>query len=147
MSLSGESYFRLGLDYNEILLYLVFFHGSTSSLRLFKRIVLKTKGLGKRRNLSKLREVCQAVEGELRGSRISVGDRQVIQKVDIKSRQKVGMKIAKNLDKKVDKKVAKNVDKKSRQKSRQKSLQKCDKKVSKKVDKKATEEGLNGVNR
>ena len=131
--LSGEIHFRLGLDYTEILLCLVFFHGSTSSLTQLKRI-LKTKGLGRRRNPSKLREVCQAVEGELRGSRISVGDRQVTQKVHKKSRQKVGKKIAKNVDKirqKVGKKVSKNVDKKSLQKRRQKSRQK---KSAKKLD-------------
>ena len=65
MTLSKLSYFRLGLDYTEILLYLVLFHGITlSSLRQLKRI-LKTKGPGRRRNPSDLREVCEAVE-ELR---------------------------------------------------------------------------------
>ena len=39
-----ESYFRLGLDYTEILLYLVLFHGIILSLRQLKRI-LKAKGL------------------------------------------------------------------------------------------------------
>ena len=132
MVLSGEIHFRLGLDYTEILLYLVFFHGSTSSLTQLKRI-LKTKGLGRRRNPSKLREVCQAVEGELRGSRISVGDRQVTQKVDKKSRQKVGRKIAKNVDKKVGKKVSKNVDQK---KSPKKLTKKATKESTKKIGKK-----------
>ena len=131
MVLSGEIHFRLGLDYTEILLYLVFFHGSTSSLTQLKRI-LKTKGLGRRRNPSKLREVCQAVEGELRASGISVGDRQVTQKVDKKSRQKVGMKIAKNVDKKVDKKSAK----KSPKMWTKKGPKKVDKTGDKKVDKK-----------
>ena len=46
-----ESYFRLGLDYTEILLYVMLFHSITLSLRQFKRI-LKTKGLGRRRNPS-----------------------------------------------------------------------------------------------
>ena len=122
--LSGEIHFRLGLDYTEILLCLVFFHGSTSSLTQLKRI-LKTKGLGRRRNPSKLREVCQAVEGELRGSRISVGDRQVTQKVDKKSARK----------------SPKMWTKKST-KSRQKSLQKCGQKKS---PKKATKESTKKI--
>ena len=46
-----ESYFRLGLDYTEIPLYLMLFHSITLSLRQLKRI-LKTKGLGRRRNPS-----------------------------------------------------------------------------------------------
>ena len=74
-----ESYFRLGLDYTEILLYIVLFHGITLSLRQLKRI-LKTKGLGRRRNPSDLREVCQAVEEELRGSGSSIGHRQMTQR-------------------------------------------------------------------
>ena len=48
-----KSYFRLALDYTEILLYLVLLHGITFSLRQLKRI-LKTKGLG--RNPSDLRQ-------------------------------------------------------------------------------------------
>ena len=75
-----ESYFRLGLNYTEILLYLVLFHGITLSLRQLKRI-LKTKGLGRRRNPSDLREVCQAVEEELRGSGSSIGYRQMTQRL------------------------------------------------------------------
>ena len=73
-----ESYFRLGLDCTEILLYLVLFHGITLSFRQLKRI-LKTKGLGRRKNPSDLRDVCQAVEEELRGSGSSIGYRQMTQ--------------------------------------------------------------------
>ena len=68
----------LGLDYTEILLYLMLFHGITLSLRQLKNI-LKTKGLGRRRNRSDLREVIQAVEEELRGSGSSIGYRQMTQ--------------------------------------------------------------------
>ena len=74
-----ESYFRgLGLDCTEILLYLGLFHGITLSFRQLKRI-LKTKGLGRRKNPSGLRDVCQAVEEELRGSGSSIGYRQMTQ--------------------------------------------------------------------
>ena len=73
-----ESYFRLGIDYTEILLYLVFFHGITLSLRQLKR-VLKAKGLGRRRTPSDAREVCQAVEEELSGSGSNIGYRQMTQ--------------------------------------------------------------------
>ena len=76
-----ESYFRLGLDYTEIPLYLVLFHGITLSLSQLQRI-LKTKGLGRRRNPSDLRDVCQAVEEELRGSGSSIGYRQMTQRLE-----------------------------------------------------------------
>ena len=75
-----ESYFRLGIDYTEILLYLVFFHGITLSLRQLKR-VLKAKGLGRRRRPSDAREVCQAVEEELSGSGSNIGYRQMTQRL------------------------------------------------------------------
>ena len=81
MTLSKLSYFRLGLDYTEILLYLVLFHGITLSLRQLKRI-LKTKGLGRRRgNPSDLREVCEAIEEEPRGSGSSIVYRQMTQRL------------------------------------------------------------------
>jgi len=48
-----DSYFHLGLEYTEILLFLVFSHGINLSLRQLKRI-LKAKGLGQRRNASDL---------------------------------------------------------------------------------------------
>ena len=75
-----ESYFRLGLDYTEILLYLILFNGITLSLRQLQR-VLKARGFGRRRNPSDLREVCQAVEEELRGSGSNVGYRQMTQRL------------------------------------------------------------------
>ena len=48
------SYFHLGLEYTEILLFFVFSHGINLSLRHLKRI-LKAKGLGRGRNASYLR--------------------------------------------------------------------------------------------
>ena len=75
-----ESYFRLGFDHTEILLYLVLFHGNTLSLRQLKRF-LKAKRLGGRRNPSDLREVSQAIEEELRGSGSNIGYRQMTQRL------------------------------------------------------------------
>ena len=75
-----ESYFRLGFDYSEILLYLVLFPGISLSLRQLK-MVLKSKGLGRRRNSSDFREVCQAVEEELRGSGSNIEYRQMTQRL------------------------------------------------------------------
>ena len=75
-----ESYFHLGFDYTEILLYLVLFHSISLSLKQLKR-VLKAKGLGRRRrNPSDLREVCQAVKEELQGSGSNIGYRQMTQR-------------------------------------------------------------------
>ena len=51
-----ESYFHLGLEYTEILWFLVFSHGINLSLRQLKRI-LKAKELGRRRNASDLRRL------------------------------------------------------------------------------------------
>ena len=56
-----ESYFHLGLEYTEILLFLGFSHGINLSLRQLKRIS-KAKRLGRRRSPSDLREFVQAVE-------------------------------------------------------------------------------------
>ena len=75
-----ESYFRLGFDYTEILMYLVLFHGISLSLRQLKR-VLKSKGLGRRRNSSDIREICQVVEEELRGSGSNIGYRQMTRRL------------------------------------------------------------------
>ena len=75
-----ESYFRLGFYYTEILLYLVLFHGISLSLRQLKR-VLKSKGLGRRRNSSDIREICQVVEEELRGSGSNIGYRQMTRRL------------------------------------------------------------------
>ena len=75
-----ERYFHLGLGYSEILLFLGSLHGCFLSLRQLKRI-LKQQGLGRRRNRSNPREVCQAIEQELRGSGSTIGYRQMTQRL------------------------------------------------------------------
>ena len=91
-----ESYFHLGLEYTEILLFLVFSHGINLSLRQLKRI-LKAKGLGRRRNASDLREVVQAVEEELRGSGSNIGYRQMTQRLVNDHRLVVGKETVREL--------------------------------------------------
>ena len=56
------------------------FHGITLSRKKFKRI-LKTKGLGRRRNPSDLREVCQAIEEELQGRGSNIAYRQMTRRL------------------------------------------------------------------
>ena len=75
-----ERYFHLGLGYSEILLFLGSLHGCFLSLRQLKRI-LKQQGLGRRRNRSNPRDVCQAIEQELRGSGSTIGYRQMTQRL------------------------------------------------------------------
>ena len=53
-----ESYFRLALDYTEILLYLVLLHGISLTLRQLKRVLKPKDSGGRRRNSSDLRELC-----------------------------------------------------------------------------------------
>ena len=91
-----ESYFHLGLEYTEILLFLVISHGINLSLRQLKRI-LKAKGLGRRRNPSDLREVVQAVEEELRGSGSNIGYRQMTQRLVNDHRLVVGKETVREL--------------------------------------------------
>jgi len=71
-----KSYFHLGLEYMETSLFLVFSHGINLSLKQLKRI-LKAKVLGRRRNVSDLKEVVQALKKELRGSGNNMGYRQM----------------------------------------------------------------------
>ena len=75
-----EHYFQLGLGYSEILLFLGSLHGCFLSLRQRKRI-LNHQGLGRQRNRSNPREVCQAIEQELRGSGSTIGYRQMTQRL------------------------------------------------------------------
>ena len=75
-----ERYFHLGLGYSEILLFLGSLHGCFLSLRQLKRI-LKQQGLGRRRNRWNPRDVCQAIEQELRGSASTIGYRQMTQRL------------------------------------------------------------------
>ena len=74
-----ERYFHLGLGYSEILMFLGSLHGCFLSLRQLKRI-LKQRGLGRRRNRSNPRVVCDAIEQELRGSGSAIGYRLMTQK-------------------------------------------------------------------
>ena len=62
-----ESYFHLGMHYKEILLLIDLTHGFYFSMRQLKRI-LKSRGLGRRKNRSSLREVGGCIKMELCGS-------------------------------------------------------------------------------
>lgn len=77
-----ECYFSLGLDYSEILNFLLLVHGIQLSVRQLKR-VLFSKGLCRRRNHSDIEEVIAAVERELDGSGSLIGYRQMHQRLRI----------------------------------------------------------------
>ena len=62
-----EQYFDLGLNYIEIISFLLLTHGISISLRQLKRI-LRRKGLTRRQNYSDPAEMVAAVERELQGS-------------------------------------------------------------------------------
>ena len=67
-----DSYFHLGMHYKEILL-LILTHGFYFSMRQLKRI-LKSRGLGRRKNRSSLREVGGCIKMELCGSGNTIND-------------------------------------------------------------------------
>ena len=75
-----EQYFSTGLGYDEILLFLGLLHGVTLSIRQLKRI-LRARGLRRRGNSSDPRQVCRAVQEELRGSGSTIGYRQMTQRL------------------------------------------------------------------
>ena len=75
-----EQYFSTGLGYDEILLFLGLLHGITLSIRQLKRILL-ARGLRRRGNSSDPRQVCRAVQEELRGSGSTIGYRQMTQRL------------------------------------------------------------------
>ena len=77
-----ERYFSLGLDYSEILNFLLLVHGIRLSVRQLKR-VLFSKGLCRRRNHSDIEEVIAAVERELDGSGSLIGYRQMHQRLRV----------------------------------------------------------------
>ena len=58
-----ECYFNLGLDYSEILSFLLLVHGIQLSIRQLKR-VLFSKGLRRRRNHSQPQEIIAAIQKE-----------------------------------------------------------------------------------
>ena len=62
-----QQYFDLGLNYVEIISFLLLIHGISLSVRQLKRI-LRRKGLTRRQNFSDPAEVVAAVERELQGS-------------------------------------------------------------------------------
>lgn len=75
-----EQYFDLGLNYVEIISFLLITHGITLSLRQLKRI-LRRKGLTKRKNHSDPAEVVAAIERELQGSGSLIGYRLMHQRL------------------------------------------------------------------
>lgn len=75
-----EQYFQLGLDYSEILISLLLFHGITLSLRQLKRILAR-KGLRRRKNQSSPYEIVEAVEQEIRKTGSLLGYRQMHQRL------------------------------------------------------------------
>ena len=77
-----ERYFSIGLGYDEILLFLALLHSITLSIRQLKRI-LRSRGLRRRGNRSDPRQVCRAVEEELRGSGSTIGYRHMTQRLGV----------------------------------------------------------------
>ena len=77
-----ECYFNLGLDYSEIINFLLLVHGIRLSVRQLKR-VLFSKGLCRRKNHSDIEEVIAAVERELDGSGSLIGYRQMHQRLRV----------------------------------------------------------------
>ena len=69
-----EQYYNLGLNYNEIVVFLGLLHGCILSTRQLKRI-LRQHGLGRRRNHSDIEHVNRAIQRELRGSGSMMGYR------------------------------------------------------------------------
>ena len=62
-----EGYFHLGINYTEILAFLVLCHGICLSMRQLKRI-LRERGLTRRSRLSPVNEIVDVIESELQGS-------------------------------------------------------------------------------
>lgn len=74
-----EHYFRLGIQYSEILHFLSALHGITLSLRQLKRI-LKLRDLS-RNHYSSLNDIVDGIESELSGSGKLVGYRAMHQRI------------------------------------------------------------------
>ena len=73
-------YFHLGLNYAEILAFLILSHGIRLSLRQLKRI-LRSQGLFRWRGYSDQQEIIRAVELELHGSGCLIGYRLMHQRL------------------------------------------------------------------
>ena len=75
-----KHYFSLGLQYSEILAFLLSFHGIQLSLRQLRRI-LRREGLRGRKDHSDIEQVINAIETELEGSGNRIGYRQMHQRL------------------------------------------------------------------
>ena len=75
-----KHYFSLGLNYSEILAFLISFHGIQLSLRQLRRI-LRREGLRRRKDHSDIEEILNAIETELEGSGNRIGYRQMHQRL------------------------------------------------------------------
>lgn len=96
-----EQYFRLGLDYSEILAYLFLYHGIELSIRHLKRI-LSRKGLRRRKCQSDPCKIVAAIEQELKKSGSLLGYRLMHQRLrldyDIVTSKEVVRTILSTLD-------------------------------------------------
>ena len=75
-----EQYFHLGLNYSEIISFLLLRHGVRLSLRQLKRI-LRSRGLRRRKIQSLIDRVVNAVDQELQSSGSCIGYRQMHQRL------------------------------------------------------------------
>ena len=96
-----DHFFHLGLGYSEILMCLFLLHGICLSIRQLKRI-LRCRGLGRRANRTDPRQVCEAIEEELRGSGSTIGYRQMTQRLVVDHGLVVGKETVRELMKILD---------------------------------------------
>ena len=75
-----EQYFHLGLNYSELMSFLLLRHGVRLSLRQLKRI-LRSRELRRRKIQSRIDRVVSAVEQELQSSGSCIGYRQMHQRL------------------------------------------------------------------
>ena len=75
-----EEYFHLGLNYSEIMSFLLLRHDVRLSLRQLKRI-LKSRGLRQRKIQSRIDRVVNAVDQELQSRGSCIGYRQMHQRL------------------------------------------------------------------
>ena len=72
-----EQYFCLGFNFPEIMSVLLLCHGVRLSLRQLRRI-LRSRGLRRRRNQSRIERVVNAIDQKLQSSGSCIGYRQII---------------------------------------------------------------------
>lgn len=75
-------YFRLGINYVEMLAFLIMCHGINLSMRQLKRI-LRERGLTRRKQQSPVNEIVDAIENELERSGRLIGYRLMHQKLGL----------------------------------------------------------------